>query len=358
MLHLNRIAAFVREAGLKDAEGAYITKPSNLYYLTGFTGEGILAVTPGDALIVTDFRYTEQAGRQAPGIPVEMVRKGADHAAIAWRMFSSAGTERVYIEDDHVTVRMCEHLKEVMAGAQLQSLAGVPEKMRAVKDEEEIACIRRACAISCEAFEDLLSFAKAGMTEKQIQLHLDYKMMELGSEGLAFDTISASGPNGSLPHAVPSDRPVARGEMLTLDFGARYRGYDADMTRTIAFGEPSAEMRRIYDTVLRAHTECKTMLAPGVECKSVDAHARDIIDGAGYRGRFGHSLGHGVGIDIHENPRLSAASEDILCPGHIVTVEPGVYLPGLGGVRIEDTCVITEPGYESLVPASRELIVL
>lgn len=239
-----------------------------------------------------------------------------------------------------------------------QSLAGVPEKMRAVKDEDEIACIRRACAISCEAFEDLLSFAKAGMTEKQVQLHLDYKMMELGSERLAFNTISASGVNGSLPHAVPSDRPIARGEMLTLDFGARYHGYDADMTRTVSFGEPSAEMRRIYDTVLRAHLECEKMLAPGVECKSVDAHARRVIDEAGYQGRFGHSLGHGVGIDIHENPRLSAASTDILCPGHIVTVEPGIYVPGLGGVRIEDTCVITETGYESLVPAPKELIIL
>ena len=355
---MNRIAEFVLEAGLKDGEGAYITKPSNMYYLTGFTGEGVLAVTSADAAIITDFRYTEQAGRQAPGIPVEMVRKGADHAAIAWQLFSSAGVERVYIEDDHVTVRDCEHLKEVMAGARLQSLAGVPEKMRAVKDRDEIACIRRACAISCEAFEDLLSFARAGMTERQIQLHLDYKMMELGSEGLAFKTISASGVNGSLPHAVPSDRPVAKGEMLTLDFGARYRGYDADMTRTIAFGEPSAEMRRIYDTVLQAHLECEKMLAPGVECKNVDAHARDVIDAAGYHGRFGHSLGHGVGIDVHENPRLSAASVDILCAGHIVTVEPGVYVPGLGGVRIEDTCVVTETGYESLVPAPKELIIL
>ncbi len=355
---MNRIAAFVREAGLKDDEGVYITKPSNIYYLTGYTGEGILAVTSTDTLIVTDFRYTEQAGRQAPGIPVEMVRKGADHAVLAWHLFASGGVKRVYIEDDHVTVRDCEHLKEVMHGAQLLSLAGIPEKMRVVKDEEEISCIRRACDISCRAFEELLTFARAGMTEREIQLHLDYKMLELGSEHLAFSTIAAGGENGSLPHAVPSDRPVGRGEMLTLDFGARYHGYDADMTRTIAFGEPSDEMRRIYDTVLRAHLECEEMLSPGVECKSVDRHARDIIDAAGYRGRFGHSLGHGVGIDIHENPRLSMTSEAVLCAGQIVTVEPGIYVPGLGGVRIEDTCVITETGFESLVPAPKELIIL
>ncbi len=355
---MNRISAFVREAGLKDNEGVYISKPSNIFYLTGFTGEGILAVTNADAAIITDFRYTEQAERQAPGIRVEMIGKGADHAFLAWKLFSAHEVRRVYIEDDHVTVRESEHLKEVMAGAHLQSLSGVPEKMRTVKDQEEIACIRRACAISCEAFEKLLSFASPGMTEKQIQLKLDYTMMELGSERLAFDTIAAAGENGSLPHAVPSDRPIARGEMLTLDFGARVRGYDADMTRTIAFGKPSDEMRRIYETVLRAHLECEEMLRPGVECRSVDGHAREVIDGAGYKGRFGHSLGHGVGIDIHENPRLSARSDDILCAGHIVTVEPGIYVPGLGGVRIEDTCVITDTGYESLVPAPKQLIIL
>ncbi len=353
-----RIGAFVRALGLKEDEGAYITKPSNIFYLTGYTGEGVLAVTPTDAAIITDFRYTEQAGRQAPGIRTETVHRGADHAAIAGGIFASAGIGAVYIEDDHVTVRENEHLKETMKGISLRPLPGVPEKMRTVKDEEEIACIRRACGISCRAFEELLSYAKAGMTERQVQLHLDYKMLELGSERLAFNTIAAAGENGSLPHAIPSDRPIAPGDMLTLDFGARYGGYDADMTRTVAFGTPSGEMRRIYDTVLKAHLECEEMLRPGIECRSVDLHAREVIDAAGYKGRFGHSLGHGVGIDIHENPRLSMTSEDVLCPGHIVTVEPGIYVPGLGGVRIEDTCVITQTGFESLTPAPKELIVL
>ena len=355
---MNRIGAFIREAGLKEDEAVYITKPSNMYYLTGFTGEGVLAITSAEAAIVTDFRYTEQAGRQAPGLRTEMIHKGVDHAGLAWQIFSSCGIRRVYIEDDHVTVRECEHLKEVMPGVQFQSLSGIPEKMRTVKDDDEIACIRRACAISCEAFDELLSFIRVGMTEKQVQLHLDYTMMALGSERLAFDTIAAAGENGSLPHAVPSDRPIARGEMLTLDFGARYHGYDADMTRTVSLGEPSEEMRRIYETVLQAHLECEDMLKPGVECRAVDLHAREVIDNAGYRGRFGHSLGHGVGIDIHELPRLSMTSDAVLCPGNIVTVEPGIYVPGLGGVRIEDTCVITESGFETLVPAPKQLIIL
>ena len=358
VFRLNRIRAFVQEAGLREGEGVYVTKPSNMFYLTGFTGEGVLAITPRDAAIITDFRYTEQAGRQAPGVRVEMIRKGVDHEALAWKLFSASGVSRVFIEDDHVTVRQCEHLKETMTGAALQPLCGIPEKMRAVKDADEIACIRRACAISCEAFARLLPKLKPGMTEKQVRLKLDYTMMELGSERLAFDTIAAAGENGSLPHAVPSDHPIAPGEMLTLDFGARHRGYDADMTRTVSFGEPSPEMRRIYETVLRAHLECEEMLRPGVECCAVDRHARDVIDAAGYGSRFGHSLGHGVGIDIHENPRLSMTGDAILCPGHIVTVEPGIYVPGLGGVRIEDTCVITETGYESLVTAPKELIIL
>ncbi len=355
---MNRIDAFRTHADLKKDRGAYITKPSNVFYLTGFTGEGILAVTAGEAALVTDFRYTEQAEQQAPGIPVKMVRKGVSHAALAWEVMKAAGADKVFFEDDQVTVQEFEKLRADMPGAEFVPLNGIPEEMRTVKDADEVAMIEKACAISCEAFDELLSFAKAGMTEKQVQLHLDYTMLSLGADGLAFDTISAAGEHGSLPHAIPSDRVIREGEMLTLDFGARYRGYDADMTRTVSFGEPSARMRQIYETVLRAHLECEAMLRPGVLCRDVDAHARKIIDDAGFQGRFGHSLGHGVGIDIHELPRLSMSGEAVLAPGHIVTVEPGIYVPGVGGVRIEDTCVITEDGYRSLVPAPKELLVL
>ncbi len=355
---MNRIDAFRAEAGLKPNEGVYLTQPSNLFYLTGYTGEGILAVTSRSVAIVTDFRYTEQAEQQAPGIPVKMIRKGFGHGRLAWEMMAGEGVDTVYFEDSQVTVRDFEQLKADMPGAEFRPLKDVAEKMRTVKDADEVSRIRRACAISCEAFQELLTFAKAGMTERQVQLHLDYTMLSLGAEGLAFDTIAAAGEHGSLPHAIPSDRVIREGEMLTLDFGARWHGYDADMTRTISFGEPGVEMRRIYETVLRAHLECEDMLRPGVRCQDVDAHARKIIDDAGYAGRFGHSLGHGVGIDIHELPRVSMSSETVLEPGHIVTVEPGIYVPGLGGVRIEDTCVITEDGFQSLVPAPKELLIL
>ena len=183
-------------------------------------------------------------------------------------------------------------------------------------------------------------------------------MLELGADSLAFDTIVASGVNGSLPHAIPSDKKLEKGEMITIDFGAKKGGYCADMTRTLALGQPSAEMKKIYDTVLLAQETCEGMLAPGKCCRDIDAEARRIIDGAGYAGRFGHGLGHSVGIDIHEDPRLSPACGDLLETGTTITVEPGIYVPGLGGVRIENTCAITENGGRTLVHAQKALLIL
>ncbi len=355
---MNRIESFCKAAELFSGRGAYITKPSNMYYLTGYTGEGAVAFANGKAAIITDFRYTEQAGNQCPEAAVLMTEKGKRHEDLAMGFFSGNGVTEVLFEDDEVTVRAYRDLEAHLPGMALRPVDRIPESLRRVKDASEIAMIREACRISCEALAAILPEIHAGITEREVQLLLDYRMLALGADGLAFNTIAAAGEHGSLPHAVPSDRMIREGEMLTLDFGARKGGYDADMTRTIAFGEPGSEMKRIYETVQRAQRECEEMLRPGIKCKDVDAHARRIIDDAGYQGRFGHGLGHGVGIDIHEDPRLSYTSEDTLQPGHIVTVEPGIYVPGLGGVRIEDTCVITETGYESLVVFEKNLIKL
>ncbi len=355
---MSRISAFCRAAGLSSGRGAYITKPSNMFYLTGYTGEGAVAFANGKAAIITDFRYTEQAENQCPEAEVLMTQKGTRHEDLAFEFFRANGADTVKFEDDEVTVSAYRALEKHLPGIALEPLDGVPEMMRRVKDAGEVALIREACRISCDALNAILPEIHAGMTEKEVQLLLDYRMLALGADGLAFSTISAAGEHGSLPHAVPGDRVIREGEMLTLDFGARKAGYEADMTRTIAFGEPSKDMLRIYETVLRAQEECEKMLRPGASCLEVDAHARKIIDDAGYAGRFGHGLGHGVGIDIHEEPRLSYTSEAILEPGNIVTVEPGIYVPGLGGVRIENTCVITEDGYEPLVVFEKNLIKL
>ena len=218
--------------------------------------------------------------------------------------------------------------------------------------------MRKAAAITSEAFEAVLPKIRPGMAETELRLELENCMFRLGAEKLAFDTIIASGENGSLPHAVPGSRKLRKGDMITMDFGAKVGGYCSDMTRTVALGEPSPELRKIYSTVYRAQTMCEAALAAGKNCRDIDRLARDYIDSQGYAGRFGHGLGHCVGIDIHEDPRLSPGCHDILKAGMVITVEPGVYVPGVGGVRIENTCLVKENGSEPLTTARKELVVL
>lgn len=355
---MNRLEKVMQLAGVGANEAILIHKPSNIYYLSGYTGEGLLAAGMGFQAIITDFRYTEQAENQAPGFEVQMIEKGVSHADLAAKLYAAHGVSTVYYEDDEVTMRAFEGLKKAMPEMNFVSLKNAPEMCRRVKDEKELSFIEEACNISCRAFEAVLPKVKPGMTEKQIQILLDFTMLEMGADGLAFDTIVASGENGSLPHAIPGPRQIQMGDMITFDFGAKKHGYCADMTRTIAIGTPKPEMRRIFDTVLLAQEECEKALAPGKICKDIDSIARKIIDDAGYQGRFGHGLGHAVGIDIHEDPRLSQACADPLEVGHVVTVEPGIYIPGLGGVRIENTCAITENGGRTLVHAQKALLIL
>lgn len=355
---MKRMENVLRLAQLKENEGVLIHKPSNMFYLSGYTGEGVIAAGAGFQAIITDFRYTEQAERQAPGFAVLMVEKGVSHADLAYRLFKEHGLTAVRYEDDEVRVRDFERLQRAMPDMTFSSLDNAPETARRIKDAGELECIERACDISCRAFDRLLGQIKPDMTEKQLQIMLDFAMLEMGADSLAFSTIVASGENGSLPHAIPGERKVRRGEMITFDFGAKKGGYCADMTRTISLGESKPEMRRIYETVLRAQETCEAALAPGKCCRDIDTLAREIIDGAGYQGRFGHGLGHGVGIDIHEKPRLSQTCGDLLVPGHVVTVEPGIYVPGLGGVRIENTCAITENGARTLIHAQKALLIL
>ena len=233
-----------------------------------------------------------------------------------------------------------------------------PQQLRQLKTPSEIVTMRKAAAITSEAFEAVLPKIRPGMTETELRLEVENIMYRLGAEALAFNTIIASGENGSLPHAVPGLRKLQKGDMITMDFGAKVGGYCSDMTRTVALGEPSAEMRKVYQTVLRAQTMCEAALAAGRNCFDIDRLARDYIDSQGYAGCFGHGLGHCVGIDIHEDPRLSPGCHDTLKAGMVITVEPGVYLPGVGGVRIENTCLVRENGSEALTTARKELVIL
>jgi len=349
---IDALLAAMQQAGLTHM---LIQKPKNMRYLTGYTGEGCLLVSESGVVILTDFRYVEQATIQTPY--AQVIRYDAAHPRLGEirQLLVNANAHKLALEEDDVTVEAYRDMLRGLSGIELTAAGGLVERQRIIKDDEEIECIAKACRISCEAFEKLLGVMKAGMTEREIQLELDYTMLRLGAEDIAFSTIAAAGVNGSLPHATPSDHVVREGEMLTLDFGALYGGYCADMTRTVAFGQISDELKRIYDIVLEAQLRALDMIAPGVVCSEVDRCARELID-RHYPGAFGHSLGHGVGLNIHEQPGLSTRDQRALTPGHVVTVEPGIYLPGVGGCRIEDTVVITENGYRNLVTSPKELI--
>ncbi len=340
--------------------GVAIHNPSNMFYLTeGYTGEGLVYLSARRRVIVTDFRYTEQAGRQAPDFTVVEVSAGKNHNQWLSEMAHEDGVTELRFESGFLSVDAFEKLRAAVGeDIAYVPLNGAPETIRQIKTPAEIVAMRKAADITSEAFSAILPKIREGMTEKELQIELDFTMLRLGADGNAFDTIIASGENGSLCHAVPGPRKLQRGDMITMDFGAKVGGYCSDMTRTVALGEPSAEMRRVYDTVLRAQSMCEDALAAGKVCSEIDKLARDYIDARGYAGRFGHGLGHSVGIDIHEEPRLSQKCQDVLKAGVVITVEPGIYIPGLGGVRIENTCLVKENGCVPLTTAEKQLIIL
>lgn len=344
---------------LEKGQAVLLTNPSNMFYVSGYTGEGKVLITMGKSVIITDFRYTEQAQREAPEYTVCMTEKGLSHDQIVTKLLKEEAVDTLLIEDDAQTVREFQHLKDELGDrVHCMPLGNVLPKLRQIKDAGEIALIREACRITSVAFERALTFIKAGVTERDVALFLEQEMYKEGADKPSFDTIVAAGENGSLPHAKPGARVIANGDMVTMDFGAKYKGYCADMTRTVCVGKPSDVMLSVYKTVLQAQQEAQSALMAGKSCREIDKIARDLIDNHGYEGRFGHGLGHSLGIDIHEEPRLSYSSGDETMAGQLLTVEPGVYLPGVGGVRIENTCLVLDGGCEALTTPTRELICL
>ena len=354
---MNKCAGFVAALKERGGEAALISRFENMRWLTGYTGEGCLFVCEGTAAILTDFRYIEQVSRQAPECACIRTRNGVTPQEAVKNLAAEKGISRIAVESDYMSHDEFLAWQEALPGVALVPLKGLPEELRKVKTPDELEKIARAGKIACDAFDYILGYARPGMTEKQVQLALDFKMLELGSERNAFPTIAAAGVNGSLPHAIPSDYVIQKGDLITLDFGAQVEGYKSDMTRTFGFGNFSQELKDIYNTVLEAHLAVLDAIRPGASCRGLDQIARDIID-ARYPGTFGHSLGHGVGLYIHEWPRLSQLSDEVLAVGHVVTDEPGIYVPGLGGVRIEDTVFVTENGYADPITAPKQLIEL
>jgi Xaa-Pro aminopeptidase len=351
-LRIRQLTEGASELGL---EAVVLSSPENIRYFSGFTGEGVAVVSKGLFRIVTDSRYMEQAENQADGFGVIDIGQ-ATHAAAVIEVLREAGIRKAGFEDEAMTVG--EHRRLTGAGVDFEGIGALCERIRVVKDAEEIDAMRRAARLTDEGFEYILPFVRPGAAEYEIRAEMDYFFARRGGTP-AFPMIVASGPNGSMPHAIPRKRKILAGDMVTLDFGASVDGYVSDMTRTVAVGQPDAALRTVYGVVLAAQRAAEDAARAGISGRTLDAVAREIIGKAGYGGEFGHGLGHGVGLQVHEQPRLSPRSgEDPLRAGMIVTIEPGVYLPGLGGVRIENTCLIREDGCEPLFAATRELIIL
>jgi len=352
-----RVEKLRRRMEEKGIEALLVTKPENRAYLSGFDGSaGVLLITAaGASWLVTDFRYVEQATLQAPHM--EVVRHGPQFHATLKELAEKAGLQKIFFEKDHLTYGLYENLKENL-GVELVPQEGLVEGLRMVKDAGELALIKKAAAIADQAFTNILPLLRPGVSEKEIAVEFEYQMRKLGAQGNAFETIVASGPRSSLPHGHPTERRLQEGDFVTLDFGAKVDGYCSDCTRTVAIGTVDDKMREIYDLVLRAQKEALAAVRPGKKGKEIDAVARDIIAAAGHAEHFGHGLGHGVGRAVHEGPRLYPLGEELLEPGMVVTIEPGVYLPGWGGVRIEDLVVVTTDGSEIITGLSKELMIL
>ena len=357
---LGRLAAALAATD-PPCQALVVTHLTNLRYLTGFTGSaGLLVVPPdGPGTLVTDGRYEEQAAEEvaAAGAPVE-VRIGATLAAqqeLVTALVASA--DAVGLEADHVSwADQRRYASTWFPDATLVATTGLVEELRCTKDAGEVARIEAACAIADAALAEVAPLLEQGPTEAAFARALDDAMRAGGADDLSFETIVAAGPNGSRPHHRPGPRPIERGDLVVIDFGALVEGYHSDMTRTLAVGGPEAldaEQRRMVAVVAEAQAAGVAAVGPGVPAKSVDEACRSVIAAAGWGDAFVHGTGHGVGLDIHEAPGVAASADATLAPGHVVTVEPGVYLPGQGGVRIEDTVVVTPEGRRSLTRAPK-----
>lgn len=341
------------------ADAALIFSEENRRYFTGFpSSDGALLIFGDTSIFFTDSRYTE-AARSALG--EDKVRDSSNLYEKLREIFKNNSIERIALENDRLTLRQFDTLKEKLSDYSFDTsslLSDATDCLRARKTDSEVSAIKQAQEIAEDAFTHILSFIKEGVTEKRIGLELDFYMLSHGAEALSFETIAVAGKNSSKPHGVPGDYRVKKGDFITMDFGAVVNGYHSDMTRTVALGQISEKQKTVYETVLRAQTEALSVLKSGVACKEADKKARDIIESAGFGEYFGHGLGHGVGIEIHEYPSLSPRSDAILQEGNIVTVEPGIYLPGEFGVRTEDMALITKDGYINLTSTPKELIIL
>lgn len=351
---VNRLRKLLVESSY---EAILIGSDINRRYISGFTGSsGMVLITQDESYLLTDFRYRTQAPQQAAGF--QIVEHGANPINDVRELLAKHGIKQLAFEQDHVVYSQYSAWAEALPGIELQPSGALVEKLRMIKDAAELKVMQEAADLADKTFSHILNIIKPGIRESDIALEMEVFMRSHGATSSSFDTIVASGERSALPHGVASDRLVGQDEFVKLDFGAYYQGYCSDLTRTVVVGTPTEKHREIYSIVLEAQLHALEHIKPGISGREADALARDVIAKYGYGDLFGHGTGHGLGMEIHESPRLSKLSDTILTPGMTVTVEPGIYIPGFGGVRIEDDIVITETGIKILTSSPKELIIL
>lgn len=349
----DRLRARLDDLGI---DAMYVTRPEHVHYLTGFTGSNgqVLVTSASGDLLITDHRYEERAATETAGMAMDLTRDPS-RAALEY-----VAPGRLGFEAEHLSYRDGNDLLDAASERSLavEPVNGLVESLRIVKDDSEIDALQRACRITSTVMADLATHLAPGMTEREVALHIERQMVERGADGPAFPSIVASGPNGAIPHHDPGQRRLQHGDLVTCDIGARVDGYHADMTRTFAIGRPDPVLAAVHDVVRQAQQAGVAAVAVDTGTSAVDAAARSIIDASGHADRFVHGTGHGVGLMIHEAPWVNGQATDTLPAHTVVTVEPGIYLPGLGGVRIEDTVLVTASGARRLTDAPHDLLVL
>ncbi len=334
-----------------------VTENTHVRYLTGYSGSnGIVLLLPPKSYFLTDFRYSVQAQKEIKNSAIII----AEQTLISElpKIPGLSKKMRIGLESEFVSMKLHEKLKDLLPKAVFRPIEGLVESLAVVKDIDELKKIKKAVRISDKAFEDTLDKIKPGAREKDIALELEYRMRSLGADGASFDIIVASGQRSSMPHGRASDKKLRKGDLVTLDFGCFYQGYTSDITRTVVLGKASQKQKSIYNIVLTAQKAACKAVKSGLACGRLDGVARDIIMKAGYGDNFGHGLGHGIGMNVHEGPRLNSSSTETLETNMVVTIEPGIYIPNWGGVRIEDDVVVTAGGGQILSKTSKELIEL
>jgi Xaa-Pro aminopeptidase len=350
-----RVANLRRRLSGQRLDGLLVTGRENIRYLSGFTGSsGMLLVTHEQAVLLTDFRYAIQAGQETVGVEV---RLGENPLKLSAQLLKEAKLHRLGFEAEDLNYDRFDKLKDICRQQEIELVPShqLVAELRLIKEAAEIAQIKQAVAIAEAAFRQVIKQLKPGIREKDLALELEFAIRRSGSAKLPFEIIVASGERSAMPHGVASDKVIPAGELIIIDFGASHNGYTADISRTLLLGEPNPKQWELYQLVYEAQAEAIANVRPGMRASELDEVARGVIERTGYGEYFGHGTGHGVGLQVHEEPRISRENDDLLSPGAVFTIEPGIYLPDTGGVRIEDMVLVTENGCEVLTSLPKDL---